>query len=84
MLKTAGGTSGKSGESGMGSIIYHRGVKIKETKNYIGQNITKSIAEYISIIMGLVEIRKTFNIIRNKILVIHIKSSLVVKIIRNI
>ena len=69
---------GNPGESGTGAIIYHRGEKIKEVKNYLGQQITKSAAEYISIIMGLKEIRKTFRILRNKILIIHTKSSLTV------
>ena len=74
MLKTAGETKGNPGESGTGAIIYHRGEKIKEIKNYIGQYITKCAAEYISIIIGLKEIRKTFRILRNKVLIIHIKS----------
>ena len=83
-MKTSGETNGNPGEAGTGAIIYHRGEKIKETKYYIGHYITKSVAEYISIIMGLKEIRKTFTILRNKILIIHTKSELVVNQIRNI
>ena len=74
LLKTAGETKGSPGESGIGNIIYHRQEKIKETKHYIGHNITKRAAEYISIIIGLREVRRTFRWLRNKILIIHIKS----------
>ena len=52
-MKTSGETNGNPGESGTGAIIYHRGEKLKEIKNYVGQRITKAAAEYISIILGL-------------------------------
>ena len=78
LLKTSGETRGNPGESGTGIIIYHRQEKLRETKYYIGNNITKGAAEYISIILGLKEIRKTFLCLRNKIIIIHIKSQLIV------
>ena len=73
-MKTSGETKGNPGESGTGLIIYHREVKLKENKYYIGNNITKGAAEYISIILGLKEVRKTFRCVRNKVIIIHIKS----------
>ena len=84
LLKTSEETTGNPGETGTGAIIYHRGEKIKEIKNYIGNHITKCAAEYISIILGLKEIRNTFRCLRNKVLIIHIKSQLTVNQIRNI
>ena len=77
-MKTSGETKGNPGESGTGLIMYHREEKIKENKHYIGDNITKGSAEYISIILGLKEVRKTFRCLRNKVIIIHIKSQLVV------
>ena len=77
-MKTSGETKGNPGVSGTGMIIYHREEKLKETKYYIGNNITKGAAEYISIIMGLKEVRRTFRCLRNKIIIIHIKSQLIV------
>ena len=74
LLKTSGETRGNPGESGTGYVIYHQEIKIKENKNYIGGNITKGAAEYISIILGLKAVRRTFRCIRNKIIIIHIKS----------
>ena len=56
-------TNGNPGESGTSAIIYHRGNKIKEVKNYIGQHITQIAAEYISLILGLKEVRNTFRIL---------------------
>ena len=53
MIKTSGETKGNQGESGTGMVIYHREIKIKEAKHYLGNNITKGAAEYISIILGL-------------------------------
>ena len=77
LLKTSGETKGNPGESGTGSIIYHWEVKIKESRHYIGNNTSKGAAEYISIILGLREMKRTFRCIRNKIIIIHIKSQLV-------
>ena len=53
MIKTSGETKGNQGESGTEMVIYHGEIKIKEAKHYIGNNITKGAAEYISIILGL-------------------------------
>ena len=83
-MKTSGETRGNPGESGTGVIIYHREEMLKEAKYYIGNNITKGAAEYISIILGLKEVRRTFRCLRNKIIIIHIKSQLIVNQIRNI
>ena len=33
-------------------------MKVKENKYYIGNNITKGAAEYISVILGLREVKK--------------------------
>ena len=78
LLKTSEETNGNPWESGMGAIIYHRGEKIKEIKNYVGQHITKAAAEYISIILGLQETRRIFRRLDNKIVIINIKSQLAV------
>ena len=53
LLKTAGETRGNPDESGTGYVIYQRQQKVREDKHYLGGNITKSAAEYISIILGL-------------------------------
>ena len=64
--------------AGTGTIVYHREEKILETKHKLGTNITKVAAEYISVIIGLQEIRNSFRCLRNKIIVINIKSQMVV------
>ena len=40
LLKTSDTSSGSQNEAGTGAIIYHRGNKIDESKNYIGPHIT--------------------------------------------
>ena len=84
LLKTAGETRGNPGEAGTGLIIYHREQKVLEQSFYIGNHITKSAAEYISIIIALKLLRRTFRCVRNKIIIINIKSDLVVNQIRNV
>ena len=40
LLKTSGTSSGRMNEAGVGTVIYHRGVKINESKNFIGPHIS--------------------------------------------
>ena len=74
LLKTSGETRGNHGKSWTGYVMYHQERKIEENKNFIGDNITKGAAEYISIILGLIAVRRKFRCTRNKIIIIHIKS----------
>ena len=78
LLKVSGETIGNPGDGGTGAIIYHRNEKIKEIKNYVGQNITKITSEYISIISGFKETRRLFRRMDNKVVIINIKSQLAV------
>ena len=78
LLKTSGITSGNLNEAGTGAVVYHRGNKINEIKNYIGPYISQVAAEYISLIIGLKLVRATFRLLSNKLLIINIKSQLVV------
>ena len=74
LLKTSGESRGNPGNAGTGYVIYHQQRKVDENKNFIGNNITKGAAEYISIILGLKAVRRNFRCTRNKIIIIHIKS----------
>ena len=74
LLKTSGTTSGRLNEAGTGAVIYHRGNKINETKNYIGPYISQIAAEYISLIIGIKLVRRMFRLMSNKVLIINIKS----------
>ena len=49
----AGAANGQGGTAGAGIIIYHRERLISKTKHQLGANITKIVAEYISIVLGL-------------------------------
>ena len=74
LLKTSGESRGNPGNAGTGYVIYHQQRKVDENKNFIGNNITKGAAEYISIILGLKAVRRNFRCTRNKIIIIQIKS----------
>ena len=84
LLKTSSITSGILNEAGTGAVVYRRGNKINEIKNFIGPHISQVAAEYISLIIGLKLVRTTFRLLGNKLLIINIKSHLVVNQIRNI
>ena len=49
-----------------------------EEKNFIGEHITQTASEYISIIMGLKATRRIFRRLDNKVLVINVKSQIAV------
>ena len=59
-------------------MIYYRNEKVTEEKNFIGEHITQTASEYISIIMGLKATRRIFRRLDNKVLVINIKSQIAV------
>ena len=65
-------------EAGVGAVIYHRGVKIGESRNFIGPHISQTAAEYISLIIGIKLVRRMFEVMRNKQLIIKIKSQIAV------
>ena len=78
LLKTACETNGEMGQAGTATIIYHQERIILQNKHYLGTNITKIAAEYISLIIGLKEVKRTFRCTRNKIIIINIQSHLVI------
>ena len=49
----AGESNGWGGTAGAGVIIYHRERLIRKARHQLGANITKVVAEYISIVLGL-------------------------------
>ena len=78
LLKTAGEINGQTGQAGTANIIYHQEGIVRQSNHYLGEHITKIVAEYISLIIGLRELKRAFRCTRNKIIIINIKSHLVV------
>ena len=78
LLKTACETNGQTGQAGTATIIYHQERIVMQSNHYLGENITKIAAEYISLIIGLREVKRAFRCTRNKLIIINIKSHLVV------
>ena len=67
-------TNGELKEAGTSAIIYQGGEKTNECKNFIGPYISQTAAEYISLIIGIKLVRRTYRTLRNKVLIINIKS----------
>ena len=67
-------TSGEQKEAGTSAVVYQGGAKKGECKNFIGPYISQTAAEYISLIIGIKLVRRTFRMLRNKVLIINIKS----------
>ena len=65
-------------------MIYYRNEKIAEEKNFLGDHLTQTASEYISIIIGLKIMRRTFRRLENKMIIINIKSQIAVNQIRKI
>lgn len=65
-------------------MIYLCGRRITESKNFLGQHISQTAAEYISLIIGLRMVRRSIRTLRNKEVTIQIKSQIAVNQIRNI
>ena len=83
-MQVTGQANGNPGVAGSGAVIYYRNEKIMEEKNFLGDHLTQTASEYISIIMGLKATKRTFRRLDNKIIIINIKSQIAVNQIRKV
>ena len=74
LVQVTGQANGNPGTAGTGSVIYYRNEKITEEKNFLGEHLTQTASEYISIIMGIKATKRTFRHLDNKLIIINIKS----------